>query len=509
MKQANYIPNKNRFLKKRVVVNNRKQTIFLSIILFTIIILFLGIPYTKWGFKTDDFGNIYHCFIKTYKDVLRFFYEGSIEVLSHPSNSAKEQGFFCGLYRPMSFIYYLPQVYFFKTNAYGYFFITIILHAINSVILFNIFLKIIPIIFAFLAAAYFAFHPSLHNWIGWISAQTYFSELLVLLILILFLKKYLNTKKIKYYLISCFLLVANLFLKEATVIFALWSIPATYFYKKITKNNQISSWENIKNSILISIPYWIITAFYLTVRAIVLPITSNTGTLNFKFNWPSFIARMKDRFFDFVSYISDILGLNWIPPQTQIFKGILIILLISFLIFLFIKNKKKSYILFLIFSVLIFSWPALLIQYQPRYIYMSLTFFILMIIISFKFFKQIKIFYKFKNVIIIILISLITFNTIFLMKELKKREKIRAHITTSFNELIKNNTLLDAINNKTSLYFFNLPKQFSEGTAQALWMLTKNSTYNVYQYGKPNNKNEKILSITWDYKLSKFKILKN
>ncbi|MCK4650944.1 hypothetical protein KAT08_02090 [Candidatus Babeliales bacterium] len=501
-------------------MNKNQKKIIFSITLFTITLLILGIPYTKWGFSLDAFGHVYRCLIKSFHDLFLFFYEGSTECIYLPSNSTHTKEFFCGLYRPMSLVFCIPQGYFFGINPYGYFLTSITFHAINSVLLFNIFTAITPIFFSFLAAAYFAFHPSLFKWIGHICPQQYHIELTILLLTILLLKKYLDTKKIKFYIISCVLLLSNLFLKEATVIFALWSIPATYLYKKINKNNQISSWKNIKNSILISIPYWIITIFYLTIRAIILPITSNTGTLNFEPNWASFINRMKERFFDFVSYGSDLLGLTILPQKHQIIKGTLIMIPLLIFLYLFIKNSKKIYIIFLVFSIIIFSWPVILVQYQPRYIHMAVAFFIFTVLVLFQFSQRLNLLSKYKKTGTIFLITLIIINSTFLIKTLTSREKELNHVMTSFQKLIKNKKIKNAVKNKTSLYFFNLPRQFIVGTAQAMWLFTKNSSYKVYQYSKSinnikkfisniksNNPKEKFLFITWDYENKEFMVL--
>ena len=116
------------------------KQIYISLLLFFIIFCTLGIPFSNWGFKTDDWGNIYHCTTKTFDNFFGFFSEKSIEVFNHPSNAAPcEQAFFCGLYRPLSFIYYALQYTFFGNNPYGYFLVLIAFHAFSAVALFNIF----------------------------------------------------------------------------------------------------------------------------------------------------------------------------------------------------------------------------------------------------------------------------------------------------------------------------------------------------------------------------------
>jgi len=478
-----------------VMVKKQKCQIIISIFLFLLVLTILGIPYTKWGFQTDDFSNIYHSFIKSYKDIFRFFYEGSIETFLYPSGVEAKGAFFSGLYRPMSFIFYLPQVFFFGINPYGYFLTTIALHTINAVILFNILFAYFPILFSFLAAAYFAFHPSLYR-LGWISAQSYQIELLLLFFIIFSLKKYIDSKKISFYILSCLLLLTTLCLKEACVVFALWSIPAVYIYTK-----------NLKQSLLTSIGYWVVTIFYLIIRAIVLPITSNTGTFHCEPNWTSFIARQKEKLIDFVSFFSDMIGLNWLPGNNRLIKGSIIVTVCLLLLYLFIKNRKKNYIMFFLFSMLIFSWPALLIQHKPRYIYMSLIFFTIAVIISLAYSKIPLTRYRYAGTLF--LCTLISYNAYYLTQELTKREVMYNFATTSFQTLAQNKTFQQAMNGGYSFCMVtsNMPGILNVATAQAIWLMTQNDSYNVY-HSKPNTK-EKILCIDWDTKEQKFKIIKN
>ncbi|MBD3231333.1 hypothetical protein GF322_01590 [Candidatus Dependentiae bacterium] len=512
-------------LTPKLLINNKKnQIIFFSFLIFSLILLFLGIPYTKWYFKTDDFGNIYHCFIKSYKDIIKFVYEGNIEHASHACNDLHDQHFLGGLYRPMSFIYYLPQVFLFGTNAYGYFLITIILHALNSVLLFLIFTKIISPIFSFLFTMYFAFHPTL-IWLGWISAQTYFTEFLTLIFLLFFLKKYLDTNQIKFYLFSCVLFLMNIYLKEQTIVLPIWIIWATYIYKTFKLNSQKSVFTKLKVSLILSSGYWLIIFFYLFTRALIFPIrviNTNTPTsLTFALNLHSFLNRQKERFFDFVTYIADFLNLSLLPKNHQIIKGSLIIILIIFLFILFINSKNKIISLFLLFSILLFSWPALLIHYQPRYIYISLAFFILLIIFLLKSQKSTNLFAKYKKTIMCILSLTICINATYLTIQLTAKEKLLNHIKISLMNLIKKDELQNAITNNHALCFYNLPYYFRQGTAQATWMLTNKSNYPIYVYltkppistiyklgynhiPNPKTVNKNILYITWDYDKSEF-----
>lgn len=497
-------------------MSKNKLLIILCITILALVMIVLGIPYVHWGFVNDDFGNISHCFIKSYKDLIKFFYEGNIECLIFDSKAQWSQNFICGLYRPMSFIYYLPQAYFFKSYAYGYFLVTVLLHAINAMLIFYVLSQFANLLTAFLLALYFAFHPSL-VWLGWISAQTYYWELLVLIFIALTLKSYLDTKNIFYYLTSCFLYLLNIYLKEATIILPIWIIAAVYTYQCEFHKNQ-STGNRLKQSLFIASGFWIVSIFYLITRAIIFPIntiTSQSHTqFNFALNLSSFIARQKSRLFDFVTYASDLCGLRLLPQNNQLIKGFLIILILSSIFWLFFKNTKKRILLFLIFSILIFSWPALMMQYQPRYLYMSLAFLTLFFGVLITFTKNIPGCEAIKKSIIFLSITLIILNALFLTKMLKQKEfKLKTN-NAAFHELTENDAFKEAVKQSSAICLFNIHPNYGVGVAPAMWLFAHKKDFPVYCYDqKPDLKDlaqltdKRILFITWDYENSKFKIV--
>lgn len=447
-----------------------------SFILFIAVVGLVGIPFKKWGFKTDDFGNIYHCKMQSISDIPKFFYEGNIEHFNHASNHPElPQAFFCGLYRPMSFLYYYAQYLFFGNSPYCYFLLTIMIHAANAALLFYLFSLWLSLLLAFCGATFFAFHPSLWNWLGWISAQTYHIELLVMLLSLIVLKKFLDDKKFGYYLLSLLLYAANLFLKEQTIVFPVWIIGALYFYTKQAQGGK----NSLKNSIAWSAGYWLVALFYICCRAIVFPLTSNTSTLTFEPTWASFITRQQARLFDFVTYITDLYGLSWIPGGNQFLKST-IILSIGFLIcWLFTRSNKKLLMVFCGWSTLVFSWPALLMHHQPRYLYLALPFIILMVLVGIASHQPKTFSYLAARSCTACFVFLIMLHTNFLLTRLKQREEVLFHVTHAFEKLAHH----DAIRHKP-VCFFNLPPQwFAMGNAQAVWLLTGNDHHHVYDFG--------------------------
>ncbi len=546
------------------------RNLFTCCLLFAVILLALGIPFTKWGLKTDDFSNLYHTSqVKSINDIFTLFNEKSIETFCYGSGAqVPPSSFLSGLYRPLSFIYYLPQYYFFGTSPYGYYLVTIMLHGLNSILLFLLFLLFVPYALALMGALWFGFHPSLHNWLGWISAQTYQTELFVLLLLFFSCKKFLDTKKNQFYILTLFLFALNLWLKEATFMLPLWIIPASYLYLRFLRipkdisrdpmvrdgathllttngsNNTAHPEEpagrleglttNTSKSLLLSMGFWFISISYFATRALVFGFASsgNAGNLTFELSWTSFITRQKARLFDFVSYISDLLGLCWLPNNNQLLKGFIIASITLSLLALFYTSNKKRLLLFLYASTLLFSWPALLMHYQPRYIYLAIPFFTLAVLVSFDKLRTSgrklrtsgrklrtsvhrKLFTTYNNyattttnpnpatarpelstarpelvegyerkiqnqpMFMLLASILIIYNALFLIKTLKTREQALHKVTSSFTDLLRDNRI-----QKKPLYFFALPHHwFAMCVAQAVWFLSGKDHYPVYHNG--------------------------
>ncbi len=124
----------------------KHKKIILSLIIFTIVFCVLGIPFTGWWFNgTDDFQGLFLGYrTKNIKDLFYFFLHGDVGQGAGASNSIRNfarSGHFLGTYyRPLYCIYITLQHWIFGTNGYYFFLTNVFFHAINTVILFNIFL---------------------------------------------------------------------------------------------------------------------------------------------------------------------------------------------------------------------------------------------------------------------------------------------------------------------------------------------------------------------------------
>jgi hypothetical protein len=449
----------------------------------------LGLPFTQWGFKTDDWGNIYHSIIKQWTDLLAFFTEGNSETVFLPCNVPPvNQAFFQGLYRPMSFIYYYLQYCLFGTAPYGFLLVSTFFHALNAVLFFNLLSYCVTIPTAFLAATYFGFHPSLGIWVGWTSAQTYFIELFVLFIIIYMLLLYCRTQRLIFYVLGCLLFALNLLLKEQTIFLPFWLIGACYLYQDL--QNSAGSWHaKLRRALKLSGGFWLVALGYLFLRLSLFPLTAETGTLTFQPTWNSFITRFSSRFYDAVSYGNELIGLSWLPSGHPWIKGTLLTMIMVIGCVMIWRNTQKKYVLFLLCSIPLFSWPAILMHLQPRYMYMALPLLIASMALL------IAPLQKWARILWLILII---WNAGFLVHRMAQREKVLHMITTAFEKLVAN-----PVTHGQSLCFVELPGHwFAQGTAQAVWMLRHDESKPVFQLATttltPAIAQERPLIITWD-----------
>ncbi len=458
-----------------ITVYEQHKKLILGCLLFILVFSLLGLPFIHWNFETDDWGNIYLSNIKHWADIKKFFI--NIETSTYASNyTASQQSFFCGLLRPMTFVFYYVQHLFFGLNPYGYFLVTVGVHALSTAVLFYLYSLFTNLYAAFFAAVFFGFHPSIGRWLGWISPQSYQIELLLFLFIILLLHRYLTTAQPSWYVLACLLFLSNLFLREQTVVFPFWLIVACYLYRKSQQPNA-DRFNNILYSIKFSLPFWCISLFYLGVRLMLFPFNAaHTGTLTFELTWYSFIKRQSERFFDFVTYASDFCGLSHLPTNHQILKGSLIVSLCLLLGWLFYYNSKKVYVLFAACSTLFFSWPALLMHYQPRYMYIAIPFSLLTVLLLVEFYQGYRVSSTTKKIAALLFSCLIATNAFMDMQGFYRREQ-RSYIPArAFHELVQN-----PITRGRAICFLCLPNQYlTVGCAQAVWLLSGDNTRPVF-----------------------------
>jgi hypothetical protein len=446
----------------------KHKRVFLSLGVFLIVFLSLGLPFTKWGFANDDFGNVFYAQVKDYKDFLKFFYQDT-RICLWPSNyEFGRTSFFSVYYRPFIFVFYYLQSLLFGISPYGFFLTTVFFHALNSVLLFNLVLCFSNYLIAFLAAMFFAFHSSLLNWFVWISAQQQQISLFLILLVFIFFKKYLDSNKFFYYLMSLLFFVVALLTRETALFlpFFIW-----YFLGLYQKNQAKLSFNYRGLHVQrIVFAFIIIDFLYLLLRLILFPIQKQ---LSSSVNCFDFIYNLKSRGYELICFMTDFLDLSLFPPGHSCIKFFVFVIAIVIFFVLFVLNSNKKWVLFFILSGFGFLWPTIFAFYGSRYIYEALPFFILAIVFLFQFCsKKIP---KFLNISGIFVVSfLIVINFCFLFFFMTCRENDSQAVSVAYNDLVKK------VNLGKALCFIGIPIVLSNNVEPAIWLRDGTAERPVY-----------------------------
>ncbi|MBD3231332.1 hypothetical protein GF322_01585 [Candidatus Dependentiae bacterium] len=461
-------------------MKNNKKTFFLSILLFVFIIATIGLPYKNWWcYGNDDFHGIYVGYkTKTLKDYFDFFHKkGNILDDIGPSNRTKSDNkkpssFFSVYYRPLYSIYLALEYKFFKTNTYYWFLTNTLFHAINTIILFNIFLFFLSYLGALIGALFFAFHPLISYKFGDFVNLHFYINIMFLLLLFLSFKKYLDSKKLIYNFFSCMLFVLSLFTRESSIVIPPMIFFGTYLYEN--KNKQISI-KNFLNQFFIILKktylFFLIAISFLCLRIFLYPI--NFDFLNKNLN-SNKLANLLNRFGELQVLIYDSLSLSWLPWGQKLIRGIIVLSIINLLTWLFIKNAKKIYVLYFLFCSILILWPAYVGNYCSRYFYEACPFLLIAFILLFVFYKGHL--YRLKNAVTYILSFYVIFLIFFNIECFSQREKNMQICSNAIQELIKHPKI-----NKKPICILGCPGPgLGYYLASLLWVLLDNPSHTIY-----------------------------
>lgn len=453
-----------------------KQLSF-SILLFCFVFILLGLPYKNWWFfGADDFHALFEGYkIKTWKDLLYCFYDGNIAIGAGPSNYIQPTGpssFFSTFYRPLYLVYFGIQYWLFGTYAYPYFLVNVFFHAINTVILFNIFAKLINYLPAILLSFFFALHPQIAYRFGAIVNLHYYINLMLMLLSVLALKKFLDTKKYFFNFIATFLFILSLFTRETSVILPAIIFFGTYLYKNESLNIK-SFFSQFGTTLKLTAGYWLSSIGFLALRLHLYPIKLSVPKTTIPI-----ASKVKlliiEKIPEFKVFIYDMFGLSWLPWGHKTIRGIIIITLFTLMTWLFIRNKKKIYVIYFFVSALLLLWPSLLGHYNPRYIYEVYPLIFLGFIFLFKYSKLNL--NPIKKYALALFGAYVLFLSVFLTESFSRREKKYNIMRIATENLIQN----PEIKNR-ALCFLGYPADmFGQQNADIFWVLLDNPSLLVY-----------------------------
>ena len=161
-----------------------------SFLIFLGVTLFLYWATLNWGFAGDDCGMIYAPWkILKEQGILALFKAHDNFAFFGPSNcqtvtrGLSSFSVIPTFYRPLTLLFFAWQYEFFYGNPFGYLLIMIVFHALNTLLIFNIFSQLFRSIgWGSAGALFFGLHISLWGWMGWIAAQPYVISMTLLLI---------------------------------------------------------------------------------------------------------------------------------------------------------------------------------------------------------------------------------------------------------------------------------------------------------------------------------------
>ncbi|MFH0898466.1 MAG: hypothetical protein V1855_02725 [bacterium] len=362
------------------------KRLLISIILFFVIFCLLGIPFTHWWFYgADDFHALFLGYkTKGWKDLLYFFYEGHTNQGAGPSNFSQpieRTSFLSTYYRPFCLIFYAIEYWIYGLRGYFYHITAVFFHAANTVILFNIFLFFTASLPALLASLFFAFHPQIAYRFGAIVNLQYYVNVFLCLLLFLLFKRFLDTRKKLFYVLSCLLFMVSLFTRETIIILPGLLVFGTYLYEhKKERYSFLHFFQNIWKSCKTTLGFWIVAVLFLALRLFLYPLMLTKGTQTFSLHnfLQAKMAEGKVFFYDFLT-------LSWMPWGRPVVRGIVVLVLICLLVYFFVKNTHKIYVLFFLLCAAGMLWPAFVGPYSPRYFYEAYPFILCAFVILFSF----------------------------------------------------------------------------------------------------------------------------
>ena len=463
-------------MKTIINIIKKHKHLILSLIIFAIVFCILGVPFKGWWFNGgDDFHGLYLGYkTKTWNDLFNFFLNGHTNQGMGASNCLstfeRNTSFFSTFYRPLYCVYFAIQYWIFGTNAYYYLLTSVFFHSINTVILFNIFLWFTSLFPAFLIALLFAFHPQIAYRFGAIVNLHYYINVMLMLLSILFLKKYLDSKKLFYYFFSCMLFTLSLFTRESSIVLPAIIFLGLFLYP--SPKNTLNLKKLFKHSITnvkISSGFWVILSVFFSLRLYLYPLASKLNTQN-----NSLFKLIKEKIPEFKVFIYDALHLSWLPWGHKTIRGIIVITLFILFIWLFIKNSKKIYIIYFIIATFLMLWPSYLGHYNPRYFYETHIFVLLTFIFLFKYHKENLLFLKKPFILGLIILNI--FQITFAIENFSRRETKMKIMSKAIKKIINNPQL-----QKKSLCFLGYPSDgFGGHFAGLIWIFQDNPSIHAY-----------------------------
>lgn len=378
----------------------------------------------KFWFADDDLGTIVNGLIYSKNDFIRVFSSDCRSFIVPINYQRSLPNFISGFLRPIQNVVFTIIHYCAGFDPYAYFFVNVLIHACNAVLLFYLALLVMPCSFAFLAGALFAIYPE-YAWVGWIASLPNVLSLFLFLLSILCFRTFVikhDWKAWVAYASSGILFFLALLSRESVVLMPLWIAAGVFFF--VTKQDD-GLFKRLWTSFCYTSIFFVAHVAYIVMRMWAFGFESLTRTYNnlfLRFPWlckilghqtsmppklpttssPANASAVIDHvsgaqqkagavsLFDsvtikiqkFFGFVQRWLEVYFSIDVTTIYGSVLLFLLAGFVgIFLWYayRNHKQA-LLWLLLGIVCASWPGFLAYPCSRYLNLAFPFITLLFV---------------------------------------------------------------------------------------------------------------------------------
>ena len=166
-----------------------------------------------------------------------------------------------GHYQPFTWLLYTSEYFCFELNVKGYHFTSLLLHSINTFLIYLIFNALLPRkeMVVFIGSLMYAVHPFHVEPIAWKSAQSTLWYSFWLLLTLKAYLSYLRSNKFLWLLLSLLLFVVSCLAKSAAIIGSMLILLVDFLYR--FRNHEIK-WKFILKDVGLKVPFFIVSIFF-------------------------------------------------------------------------------------------------------------------------------------------------------------------------------------------------------------------------------------------------------
>jgi hypothetical protein len=445
-----------------------RNKLFLSICLFSIVFLFFAWSVKELWFKLDDIGTIIDGMITSVKDFLYVFSTQSRDFTAPINYKFSKPNFISALYRPLINIPFTITYYLAGLNAYVFYLVNVLFHALNTVLLFYIFLYFMPLTFSFLGSLLFAFYRDM-SWLTWIAIlNNVLSTFLLFVTILLFLScirnKEICTSTYKYYL-SGFTLLLSFLSRESSVFFGFWIFFGVFLFS----THLVTCMQKLRFAFSKTWIFFLSNVLYILIRIWAFGFETISRTVNnFFIRFPFLKYFLQDKTNKIViekatkieqqslvvsdiaktvvkakpssihvfsnnivekicAWLKSLFHVDIVSGQDKILYLGLFVFWVGFLLFAYRKNKRL--LLFLFLGFCFFGWPGFLAYPNTRYISSIFPIVIFTFLFGIYLFFRDDIHYVLKRVVLFVLFLLVAMSLLHGVRKNVRGLQMTAHDT--------------------------------------------------------------------------------